>query len=106
MDVEFCLHSCAKTDVKQGSGTKLNLCVRATASQIPYTHNLEFYVHGSCWKSVFVAANHSKLDIRANTIEKEIWIDLKDLPDDSDFLGICAVPCQSGAKNTLAKFLC
>ena len=65
MDVEFCLHSCAKTDVKQGSGTKLNLCVRATASQIPYTHNLEFYVHGSCWKSVFVAANHSKLDIQA-----------------------------------------
>ncbi|MBP3773309.1 MAG: hypothetical protein J6I53_11580, partial [Treponema sp.] len=86
MDVEFCLHSCAKTDVKQGSGTKLNLCVRATASQIPYTHNLgsvkkrlrsvfsdspkqlccvgEFYVHGSCWKSVFVAANHSKLDIQ------------------------------------------
>ena len=66
MDVEFCLHSCAKTDVKQGSGTKLNLCVRATASQIPYTHNLEFYVHGSCWKSVFVAANHSKIDIQAN----------------------------------------
>ncbi|MBR1721005.1 MAG: hypothetical protein IJ727_00745, partial [Treponema sp.] len=68
MDVEFCLHSCAKTDVKQGSGTKLNLCVRATASQIPYTHNLEFYMHGSCWKSVFVAANHSKLDIQAKLV--------------------------------------
>ena len=71
MNVEFCLHSCAKTDVKQGSGTKLNLCVRATASQIPYTHNLEFYVHGSCWKSVFVAANHSKLDIQAKVRFKD-----------------------------------
>ncbi|MBP3773708.1 MAG: hypothetical protein J6I53_13640, partial [Treponema sp.] len=53
------------------SGTKLNLCVRATASQIPYTHNLEFYVHGSCWKSVFVAANHSKLDIQAKVRFKD-----------------------------------
>lgn len=38
-----------------------------------------------------------------NTIEKEIWIDLKDLPDDSDFLGICAVPCLSGAKKYSGK---
>lgn len=39
----------AKTDGKQGWHMKLNLGVRAQASQIPITPNLEFLMYRSCW---------------------------------------------------------
>ena len=39
----------AKTDGKQGWHMKLNLGVRAQASQIPITPNLEFLMCRSCW---------------------------------------------------------